>query len=135
MANHIWRDGGTRKVFIAGRFGLFDDMRLVMRTTSATQIRANNTQMREMIGADDAAKEKKIAEFVASQIIEWDCEDSGTPLKVTGENVMVLQPNLGNRIADIAYGVDGGDPDPLQEEKHPEDTATKAEREGNSAAA
>lgn len=135
MASHFWKDGGTRRVYIAERFGLFPELRLVMRTTTSAQIRAADRELRETLGADEEVKAKKIAEFIAGQIVQWDAADEGNKVPCTADNILLLQPELYSRLSNIAYGVDGGDRDPQLEEPHREDTATRREQEGNSAAA
>lgn len=135
MANHFWRDGGTRKVYIQGEDRLYDELRLTVRTTTNSAIEASDAEIRGMHGATEDAIARKLAAFVASQILGWDAADDGSEAPVTPENLRMLQPRLYKRVCNIVYGMDGGDPDPLDEEGGAEKTATRKETEGNSAVA
>lgn len=135
MANHFWRDGGTRKVFIQGVDRLYDDLRLTIRTTTNTEIEASDQELQAMHGANEDALRRKQSEFICAQIKAWDAADNGAVAPVTPENLRCLQPVLYKRVCAIAYGSDGGDPDPRDEQGGAEKTATHEEQEGNSAAA
>ena len=131
MANHFWRDGGTRKIYLDGVDGLYDELRLVVRTTTNAQIEASDDEISGMIGAKVDARRRAQARFIVSQIIKWDAQDGDDEAPITVDNLRCLQPQLYKRVCNVVYGVDGGDTDPESEKPHREDTASVVETEKN----
>lgn len=93
-------DGYTVDSLIKGVDGLYEDLRLTYRPTTATE---RSTALKAMRSALQSANPKKseleAARILSERISSWNlCRADGSDVEITPENVARLQPDLSQKV-------------------------------------
>jgi hypothetical protein len=127
-------DGQTLTRFIKGRARLWSDCRITFRATAPKDHAIVERKVKELYDRGKRAEaEEMVYETIAKRILRWDfLDDNGVPINgapaVSADAIKRTVTGLQDRFIAIVYsGVDGGDPDPADEEQSTESARTHME--------